>query len=97
MIRAAPATSGSVSWWLRWGGIVSTPTDAKASLVRRLIGCPSTTNVPAVMSRTGRWANRMPAMTDRAAFPVHRVMTHGPPYANGLGDIGSRYLLAAPH
>jgi hypothetical protein len=37
------------------------------------MGCPSTTWVPAVTIRNGPGRSMAPAITDRAAFPVHTV------------------------
>ena len=60
-----------MSWWLRCPSALS-PSEARASLVLLLIGWPSTTWVPAVTMVTGPGCSMTPAMTERAALPVHR-------------------------
>ena len=65
-----------VAWRLRWSG-TGMSSDAIASRVRQLIGMPSITCVPDVeTTRPGTCSRRIaPAITDRAAFPVHSVTT----------------------
>ena len=65
-----------MAWRLRWSG-TGMSSDAIASRVRQLIGMPSITCVPDVVTiRPGTCSRRMaPAITDRAAFPVQSVTT----------------------
>jgi len=57
----------------------STPTSTMASRVRQLMGWPSITCVPALLTRVpgARRGNMAPAITERAAFPVQRKTTWG--------------------
>src|ERR1700682_3574295 len=51
------------------------PSEAMASRVRQLIGIPSITCVPEVVTSSSGTCSRRnaPAITERAAFPVHSV------------------------
>src|ERR1019366_8350793 len=69
--------SDSVIWWLRWPSALR-PTASRAPRVRRLMGWPSITWVPAVTMGSGAPASMAPAITERAALPVHRVTRPGP-------------------
>ena len=64
--------SSSVSWWLRCP-FADSPNDSRAARVRRLIGWPSMTWVPAVTTGSGPLSSIAPAITERAALPVQRV------------------------
>src|SRR6478736_5650094 len=73
-----------------------------ASRVRQLIGMPSMTCVPDVVtSRPGTCSRRnAPAITERAAFPVHSVTMWRSlirPYPFGAGDYRSGRMLLVPY
>src|SRR5262245_48521514 len=76
MTRSAESSSRGVAWRLRCEGTGS-PSAAIASRVRQLMGIPSTTCVPDVVTSTpGRCsASTAPAITERAALPVQSVTT----------------------
>ena len=66
----------------------TTPSALIASAVRQLIGRPSITCVPRVLTtRPGASASSAPAITERAALPVHNVTTCG---IGEMLDAGSR-------
>ncbi len=79
--------SASVIWWLRWPSALWA-TASRAARVRRLIGWPSITWVPAVTTGSGAARSMAPAITDRAALPVQRVTSTGP-RAGGWGEEAS--------
>ena len=64
------------------------PIADSARRVRMLIGWPSMTNVPAVVTRAPgtTWAAMAPAITDRAALPVHRKRRWGFAMTLAAGD-----------
>ena len=70
------SSSWTVACRLRWFG-TGRPSDVMASRVRQLIGMPSITCVPDVVTfRPGTCSRRIaPAITERAALPVHSVTT----------------------
>src|SRR5579884_2492590 len=83
--RVALWASASVNWRLRCLG-TSTPTSVSASRVRTLIGWCSTTWVPALVTvMPGACAAIAPAMTERAALPVHSITTTGADAAPASG------------